>query len=89
MVKLLYNKDVRLPKHCHYMLTVIVPDDIDVVPYTIWDNHTKIVLRVQTEMRFYKGQPEAIPNKTVQTAWVNYIFEKESRMSHSAKSGDD
>ena len=51
-----------------------LPDDSEVIPYTIWDNHTKIVLRVPAELKFFRQTPSDRPKEKATTTWVNYIF---------------
>ena len=51
-----------------------VPDDGDIVPYTVWDNHTKIVLRLKTELQYHDTSLDSRPTGKAETAWVNYIF---------------
>ena len=54
-----------------------VPDDGEIVPYTVWDNHTKIVLRLKTELQYHDVSPDSRPMRKAETAWVNYVFADE------------
>lgn len=54
-----------------------LPDDTDIIPYTIWDNHTKIVLRVPAELRFYSKHTDERPKRVASTSWINYVFADE------------
>ena len=64
-----------------------VPDDDDVVPYTVWDNHTKIVLRLKTELQYHDTSPDSRLPRRAETAWVNYIFADEPSMQAPFRKG--
>lgn len=57
-----------------------LPDDSEVIPYTIWDNHTKIVLRVPAELKFFRKTPSDRPREKATTTWINYVFADEPSM---------
>ena len=56
----------------------IVPEEAEVIPYTVWDNHTKVVLRLKAQLDYHDIAPESRPTKKVETAWINYIFPNEN-----------
>ncbi|KAI4094878.1 MAG: hypothetical protein LQ344_001923 [Seirophora lacunosa] len=55
-----------------------LPKETNVIPYTIWGNQTKVVIRRPTELRFYKTSKSASSHKTVKTSWVTYNFQSVS-----------
>jgi hypothetical protein len=57
--------------------TSIVADGESVIPYTVWGNTKKVVLRGETELRFHHTTYEAKPNAVPRTTWVNFNFESE------------
>ena len=52
-------------------------DDEEIIPYTVWGNTTKIVLRVPTELKYHGFTTLDKPVEIVKTEWVNYIFDSE------------
>ena len=66
-----------IPMLAAFTEPVLVPENEDIIPYTVWGNDTKVVLRVPTELKYYDGSVDLRPIKTVQTAWVSYSFEDE------------
>ena len=59
------------------LIYMIVADGEEVIPYTVWGNDSKVVLRVPTELRFHDTSLDANPLSVAKTSWVNYIFEHE------------
>ena len=59
-------------------------DDEEIIPYTIWGNTTKIVLRVPTELKYHGFTTLDKPVEIAKTNWVNYIFGDESSTSTSS-----
>lgn len=59
-------------------LTSLVPDGDQLVPYTIWGNNLKVVLRIAAELTYHDVSPNARPLDVVKTKWVNYIFADET-----------
>ena len=53
-------------------------DDEEIIPYTVWGNTTKIVLRVPTELKYHGFTTLDKPVEISKTNWVNYIFEDEN-----------
>ena len=53
-------------------------DDEEIIPYTVWGNTTKIVLRVPTELKYHGFTTLDKPVEIAKTEWVNYIFENEN-----------
>lgn len=60
------------------VLMTTVPDGAPIVPYTIWGNNLKVVLRVNAELRYHDVTPDSRPIDVVKTQWVNYIFADET-----------
>ena len=52
-------------------------DDEEIIPYTVWGNTTKIVLRVPTELKYHGFTTLDKPVEIAKTGWVNYVFEDE------------
>ncbi|KAL9117639.1 MAG: hypothetical protein Q9187_005822 [Circinaria calcarea] len=50
-------------------------DGEEMIPYTIWGNDAKAVLRVQAELKFHDITLDATPVYRARTSWVNYCFE--------------
>jgi hypothetical protein len=73
------SKNVRMsllsPRHKADHL--LVPDGQEVIPYTVWGNLKKIVIRVPTELRFHDTMYDAKPIDIAQTSWINYVLEDE------------
>jgi len=63
--------------------TSIVADGESVIPYTVWGNAKKVVLRGETELKFHDTTYEAIPNAVPRTTWVNFNFENEKGRAES------
>ena len=53
-------------------------DDEEIIPYTVWGNTTKIVVRVPTELKYHGFTTLEKPVEIAKTKWVNYIFEDEN-----------
>ena len=51
------------------------------MPYTVWGNDTKVVLRVPTELKYHDVSIDQRPLTSVKTAWVSYNFEDEHGQS--------
>jgi hypothetical protein len=66
---------------------MVVPDGADIIPYTIWKNTSKVVLRLNADLKFRDVTPNASPHLVVKTSWVNYIFPDESSMSRACGIG--
>ncbi len=47
------------------------------IPYTVWGNKSKVVLRVPAELKFHDIDFNAKPKEIVKTSWINYVFEDE------------
>ncbi|KAI4267244.1 MAG: hypothetical protein L6R38_008342 [Xanthoria sp. 2 TBL-2021] len=58
-----------------------LPQDRETVPYTLWSNEKKVVIRQPTELRYYKAANSVAPYKTTETSWVTYSFESASQAS--------
>ena len=56
---------------------MIVEDGEEIIPYTVWGNDAKVVLRVPTELKFRDTAEDSNPLQSARTSWVNYIFEHE------------
>lgn len=56
----------------------LVPEGADIIPYTIWGNPLKVVLRLNVDLKFCDVTPSARPHQVIKTSWVNYIFPDES-----------
>lgn len=56
-------------------------DDEEIIPYTVWGNTTKIVLRVPTELKYHGFTTLDKPVEIVKTEWVNYMFDSENGQS--------
>lgn len=61
-------------------LMITVPDGAPIVPYTIWGNNLKVVLRTNAELKYHDVTPHSRPVEVVKTQWVNYIFADETGM---------
>lgn len=59
-------------------------DGEEVIPYTVWGNPSKVVLRVPAELKFYDVDSNSEPKETVETRWINYIFEDERGKQNNA-----
>ncbi|MCJ1248125.1 hypothetical protein MMC30_005340 [Trapelia coarctata] len=58
-----------------------IPDGESVIPYTVWGNTKKVVLRVETELKFHDTILELKPISVAKTSWVNFNFETEKAAS--------
>jgi hypothetical protein len=54
-----------------------VLDGVEVIPYTVWGNEKKVVLRVPTELKFHDTIMDAKPVSVAKTSWINFNFESE------------
>lgn len=61
-------------------LMTTVPDGAPIVPYTIWGNNLKVILRGNAELKYHDVTPNSRPVEVVKTQWVNYIFADETGM---------
>ena len=52
-----------------------VPQDTQIVPYTLWSNYTKVIIRHPTKLRFFDHANSEKPYKKLETSWANYVFE--------------
>ncbi|KAL8709790.1 MAG: hypothetical protein Q9220_005576 [cf. Caloplaca sp. 1 TL-2023] len=52
-----------------------LPQDHIVIPYTLWSNEVKVVIRHPSELRYYTDWQSDTPYKTSGTSWVNYTFQ--------------
>lgn len=59
------------------------------MPYTVWGNLEKVVLRLPTELKFHDIVIDAKPTDVATSSWVNYVFadERASAMFQSALMG--
>ncbi|SLM39530.1 hypothetical protein LPUS_10090 [Lasallia pustulata] len=57
-------------------------DNEQVVPYTVWGNTSKVVLRVPTNLRFHSRAPDAAPTRIASTSWLNYNFPSTTASTH-------
>lgn len=55
-----------------------VPDGSQIVPYTIWGNDLKVVLRAETELKLHDVVHDSRPLQVIKTSWVNYVFSDET-----------
>lgn len=55
-----------------------MPKEGKIIPYTIWGNETKVVIRHPTELRFFASPDSPSPYKKLSTSWANYAFETAS-----------
>ena len=51
-----------------------VADSEQVIPYTVWGNTTKVVLRLPADLKFHSSIPDHPPTATASTSWLNYNF---------------
>lgn len=65
-----------------------MPDGVSIVPYTIWGNNLKVVLRVSAELKYHDVTPNSRPVEVIKTQWVNYIFADETGMHIDCRSRD-
>ena len=49
-------------------MTILVVDGEEIIPYTVWGNTEKVVLRVPTELQFHGKTTEAKSLKVAITA---------------------
>ncbi|KAL8658766.1 MAG: hypothetical protein Q9226_000791 [Calogaya cf. arnoldii] len=56
-----------------------LPQDHETLPYTLWGNEKKVVIRQPTVLRYYKSTNLVTPNKIMETSWVTYSFESASQ----------
>ena len=54
-----------------------VADGEEVIPYTVWGNESKVVLRIPAELKFHDITRDATPVYRARTTWINYCFEHE------------
>ncbi|KAL9035683.1 MAG: hypothetical protein Q9214_006468 [Letrouitia sp. 1 TL-2023] len=63
----------------------IVPRDGQVIPYTLWPNTTKVIIRRPSSLRFFPPstslEPTVQPLKKRKTNWTTYIFPDEQSSS--------
>jgi len=57
-------------------------DGVEVIPYTVWGNEKKVVLRVPTELKFHDTIMDAKPVSVAKTSWINFNFESERAASN-------
>lgn len=48
----------------------------EIIPYTVWGNSAKVIMRVPTELKFYESHLDSSPSKVAQTGWVSYAFDR-------------
>ena len=58
----------------------VVTDGEEIIPYTVWGNDLKIILRVPTELKFHDTTLDAKPLSVAKTSWVSYIFDNKHGM---------
>ncbi|KAL8683931.1 MAG: hypothetical protein Q9186_000142 [Xanthomendoza sp. 1 TL-2023] len=58
-----------------------LPHGIDIIPYTLWSNQKKVIIRHPTDLRYYHGARSESPYKSMETSWVTYSFSSESESS--------
>ncbi|KAL8801459.1 MAG: hypothetical protein Q9182_004425 [Xanthomendoza sp. 2 TL-2023] len=59
-----------------------VPHGINVIPYTLWSNQKKVIIRHPTDLRYYRDtRSDTPPYKTMETSWVTYSFNSISAAS--------
>ncbi|KAI4227257.1 MAG: hypothetical protein LQ349_006743 [Xanthoria aureola] len=58
-----------------------LPHDRETLPYTIWSNEKKVVIRQPTQLRYYKAADSMAPYMTTETSWVTYSFGSASQAS--------
>ena len=63
-----------------------MPDGPSIIPYTIWGNNLKVVLRVNAELKYHDVVPNSRPIEVVKTQWVNYVFADETGMHIDCRS---
>ncbi|KAL8769866.1 MAG: hypothetical protein Q9209_004304 [Squamulea sp. 1 TL-2023] len=56
-----------------------LPRECDTVPYTLWANEKKVIIRHPTKLRFFTDVNAASPYRTIETSWVTYVFDSASR----------
>lgn len=54
-----------------------VADGAEIIPYTLWGNIQKVVVRIPTELKFHGVTPKDKPLDIASTSWINYIFKHE------------
>lgn len=54
-----------------------VADGQEIIPYTVWGNEVKVVIRVDTELKYCGITTKDKPFEIAKTTWINYIFEDE------------
>ncbi|KAL8995210.1 MAG: hypothetical protein Q9169_004998 [Polycauliona sp. 2 TL-2023] len=58
-----------------------LPQRPDTIPYTLWGNETRVVIRQPTELRYHKDVNSVSPYTTIETSWVTYTFDSASQSS--------
>ncbi|KAL8668275.1 MAG: hypothetical protein Q9168_007093 [Polycauliona sp. 1 TL-2023] len=71
------NKEPAFPPET----TVLLPRGRDTIPYTLWGNEKRVVIRQPTELRFYKRPNSRSFYRTTETSWVTYSFDSASQAS--------
>ena len=59
-------------------------DGEEVIPYTVWGNTKKVVLRVPSELKFHNTTMDAKPISVAMTTWINFNFENERGVCESS-----
>ena len=59
------------------LMTFLVEDDTEVVPYTVWGKTDCVILRFPTELIYHGIDIHDRPFNTARTSWVNYHFKDE------------
>ncbi|KAL8943466.1 MAG: hypothetical protein Q9211_000963 [Gyalolechia sp. 1 TL-2023] len=59
-----------------------VPQGSITIPYTLWSNEVKVIIRHPTELRYFADSSSEKPYRTTKTSWVNYVFDTVSTSAH-------
>ncbi|KAL9129707.1 MAG: hypothetical protein Q9217_001910 [Psora testacea] len=78
------NRKVRLQHKCtfrpfckNHAHVILVADDVEIIPYTLWGNERKVVVRMPAELKYHALSTKDKPLNTAKTNWINYIFKTE------------
>ena len=56
----------------------IVDMEKPTIPYTAWGDTEKVSLRIASLLTFHDLSTMSAPAESVQTSWINYVFESEA-----------
>ncbi|KAI9790571.1 MAG: hypothetical protein M1835_000903, partial [Candelina submexicana] len=67
--------DQRIDLSARFLTVSAVTDDEDVIPYTLWGKTERVIIRLESLLRFHDTTFGSKPLETAKTSWVNYYFE--------------